>query len=141
MYVDYNPAIYAHKLLAARPIGGPEPPFEPKPGICTCVIASVPFASSGLQDQWWNNTCIASQSHQFFKFESCNSTNLTDGTIPFPMKTNHYYSSDSSYELMCNGQTWNLSGVQAQGVDLGSTLSFLPSDEDLVIMGHSLLGF
>jgi hypothetical protein len=148
VYVDYNPAVYAHTQLGlhlglemSATAGQPTPPFEPKPGICGCMLASAPFAASGLQDQWWNNTCIASSSGSFFKWESCNSSAPLDGTIPFPIKTNRYFSSDGGYVMRCNADAWNFTEAQALGLDLGSTVATLPSLEELVAMGHDVLQF
>lgn len=158
MYVDYTPAVYAHTLLweqraplpaaPASPSPSPSPspppsapPFEPKPGICACTIASAPFAASGLQDQWWNNTCIASSGSRFFKWESCNSSAPLDGTIPFPIRANRYFSANATYTMGCAGEEWGFAEAQARGVDLESSVADLPTLAQLVAWGHELLQF
>ena len=139
VYVDYTPAVYAHEHMDLRLGGGAG--FEPKPGICAATIASSPFAASGLQDQWWNNTCIASSGQNYFRWLSCNNTYPLDGVIPYPLKTNAYYSTDGSYEMKCNGETWNLTQAQSRGLDLGSSVSLLPDLDVLLVMLHDMLQF
>ena len=62
VYVDYAPIA----STAAKMLGGP-----PRNGYSSCAssIASYPWREEGLdgkQEQWWNNTCIASSSSSFF---------------------------------------------------------------------------
>jgi len=87
---------YAHKQLGLsyRPSSGddPEPPFETKPGRCHCSEANGAFSALGLQDQWWNNTCIASSGSNFYKLNTCNDSAPLNGVIPFPIKANRFYS-------------------------------------------------
>jgi len=141
VYVDYTPVTYAREHLGlSRPRDNPEPPFETKPGRCHCSEANGALSALGLQDQWWNNTCIASSGANFFKFNTCNDSAPLNGVIPFPIKTNRFFS-NSSYALHCNASLWNISEAQARGIDLGSTLSSLPTVSELVAMGHDVLQF
>jgi hypothetical protein len=150
VYVDFTPVVYARDHLGLR-LGPSSPPsssssspleFETKFGVCATEIASAPFAASGLQDQWFLNTCIANSSSRFFQWMSCNSSDLLGGTIPVPMQGNTYMSFDGGYEMSCGSTKWTaLSEVQAQGVDVGSTNSTLPSDQDLVALAHEVLQF
>jgi hypothetical protein len=150
VYVDYTPSAYAHNYLGLRlgPDGArtgegdddPQPPFETKPGRCHCSEANGAFSSVGLQDQWWNNTCIASSGQNFFKFNSCNNTYPLDGIIPYPIKDNRFFA-NSSYTVYCNGDTWNFTEAQALGIDVGSSTAPLPTLLQLIAMGHDVLQF
>lgn len=131
VYVDYTP------LLSTSDGFG----FETKFGVCATEIASAPFASKGLQDQWYGNTCIANSSSRFFLWMSCNSTDLLDGTIPVPLSGNRYMSSDGGYEMVCSGKHMNFTEVQAMGADLESTVSTLPTIQELVDLAHEVLQF
>ena len=57
------------------------------------------------------------------------------------MKGNRYMSSNGDYVMRCRGDALNFSQAQALGVDLGSTVSTLPSVDALVAMGHDVLQF
>jgi hypothetical protein len=137
IYPDYYPAMHATPFLAGAGEGLWPP--EGKPLACSANLATAPFTASGLQDQWWNNTCVAN-SGRIFKFGSCNASNPTDGGIPYPMKQNTYLL-NASYALKCGGETWNLSQAQAMGLEEGSVVEPLPTIQQLVDMARSLLRF
>ena len=64
VYVDYTPATSP----AGRALGGP-PRLGNGYNSCAASIASYPWRAAGLdglQEQWWNNTCIASSPDKFF---------------------------------------------------------------------------
>lgn len=140
IYVDYTPVQHAERVLGLGPPGKLGNGYS----VCATSIASYPFIAQGkegFQEQWWNNTCIASSSDQFFNFYECNATAPLDGTIPFPMKGNQYYSSTGDYSMHCRSATWNFSQANALGIDLGSSVSTLPSLQELVAMAHDRLQF
>ena len=173
VFADYSPAANGARRLGLTP---PPGPLGNGYGSCASSIASYPFIAmgkAGLQEQWWNNTCIASSADAFFDWcacqrpngrcplgppppahtsppyllfpsltaDECNSTHILDGTIPNPMKGNRYMSSNGDYVMRCKGDALNFSQAQALGVDLGSTVSTLPSVDALVAMGHDVLQF
>ena len=133
VYVDYTPGSAAG--LSQR-VGWSAP--EQKPPMCAGYITSFP-ASTGLADSWLNNTCIATTSASFFRFQACNSSNPLDGSIPVPLAGNHYYSTNASYQMKCGAEVWGLEEVQARGVDVGATLHPLPTTQQLLDMLGSLL--
>lgn len=138
VFADYSPVgRAAAKVLGQRPLGN---------GYSSCAtsIASYPWGANGVsghQDQWWNNTCIAASHSNFFTWYECNASAPTDGTIPFPMLNNVYYSSDGGYQMNCKSTIWNLTEAQAVGVDVGSSTFLLPTAEELTAMGHDVLQF
>ena len=141
VYVDYSPVAYAEGALA---LGAPVPRLGNGYSVCATSIASAPFLAQGLrgyQEQWWNNTCIAASPDQFHTWYECNATSPLDGTIPVPMQGNSYFSLTGDYRMHCRGTVWNLTQAQALGIDLGSTVSTLPSLAQLVAMGHDRLQF
>ena len=142
VFVDYTPAQYAERVLGL----GPQAPRKLGNGysVCATSIASSPWIAQGkegFQEQWWNNTCIASSPDQFFDFYECNASSPLDGAIPYPMKGNQYFSATGDYRLHCRSTVWNFSQANALGIDIGSTVSTLPSLEQLVAMGHDRLQF
>lgn len=141
VYVDYAPAQYAENTLG---LGAPVEKLGNGYSVCATSIASSPFIADGkegYQEQWWNNSCIASSPDQFFNWYECNVTAPLDGTIPYPMKGNAYYSQTGDYRMHCRGTTWNFTQAQALGIDLGSTIHTLPTVDELVAMGHDRLQF
>ena len=139
VYVDYTPATSP----AGRALGGP-PRVGNGYSSCASSIASYPWRAAGLdglQEQWWNNTCIASSPDKFFDWYECNSTHPLDGTIPFPMQRNTYLSPTADYRMHCRDTTWTLAEAQAAGVDVGSTAGALPTVDELVAMAHDRLQF
>ncbi len=145
-YVDFYPAMHATPYLGTGGGAGAGAgesllwPPESKPLACSANLATAPFTASGLQDQWWNNTCIANSGGRMFRFGSCNSSNPGDGGIPFPMRQNTYFL-NSTYMLNCGKESWNLSQVQERGLEEGSTVSPLPTTQQLVDMARDLLRF
>lgn len=137
VYVDYTPAITVSTELRER-IGWSVAGIESKPPMCSGYITSFP-AATGLADSWTQNNCIASTASSFFRFFACNSSDPLDGSIPVPMQNNRYFSTNASYSLQCGGEVWGLTEAQSRGVDLGSTVSELPTtDELLVMLGDTL---
>jgi len=141
VYVDYSPVMHAENALG---LGAPAEKLGNGYSVCATSIASAPFIAEGkegYQEQWWNNTCIASSPDQFFQWYECNSSHPLDGTIPFPMKGNSYFSSTGDYRMNCRGTGWNLTEAQQLGIDVGSTVSTLPTVDQIVEMAHDRLQF
>jgi hypothetical protein len=134
VFTDFSPAALA---AGPRRVGNGY-------GTCATSIASYPWGedgASGLQEQWYGNTCISQSAANFFNWYECNATHPRDGTIPFPMRGNTYRSNGSQYRMNCRGTVWNLTQAQAMGVDEGSTTGELPTPDELVAMGHGVLNF
>jgi len=159
VYVDYSPVTSPAVRALSLSLGEDTPAMRRKyprelssqrgggvgsgNGYSNCAATIAPWASAqlGLADQFRDNTCIASTSDHFFDwYNPCNNATPTDGSM-WLMSGNIYRSADGSYRNVCNGATWNLSQAQALGVDVGSVATTLPSTDELVAMGHSLLQF
>jgi hypothetical protein len=68
VYADYSPAANGARKL------GLTPPLGNGYGVCATSIASYPFIAmgkGGLQEQWYNNTCITSSRDAFFEWCAC----------------------------------------------------------------------
>ena len=133
VYVDFSPAFTSP---AARRVGWSAP--ESKPPMCAGMIVPTPDVP-GHAEVWLNNTCIASDSAHFFRFNSCNASNPLDGSIPVPLSGNRYYSQNATYALRCGGALWALPDAQARGLDVGSSLHALPTTAELVAMLEVIL--
>ena len=133
IYVDYSPVVHSP---AAQRVGWSAP--EGKPPMCSGMIVATPTVP-GMAEVWQNNTCIASDSAHFFRWENCNSTDPLDGGIPFPLSGNRYYSPNASYAMHCGAAAWTLSEAQERGLDLGSSLHSLPTTDELLAMLEDML--
>ena len=159
IYSDFTPATTSAVRALPLPLAADTPamrakyPVELSPmrrgglgsgngvGVCANSIAPWPAASLGLADQFRNNTCIVSNKGNIFEwFNPCNDSNPTDGSM-FLMSGNSYMTGDGVYLNRCNASAWNLTAAQSHGVDLGSTVSTLPSVDAIVGLAHALLGF
>ena len=134
VYVDLNPSLHAP---AARSVGWSAP--QSKPPMCSGFIVPTP-SLPGMHEVWCNNTCISTDPAHFFRWYSCNASNVSSGGIPWPLSGNRYYSANAGYVLGCDhNHTWDLEQAQQQGLDLGSTLHALPTTHELLAIMEGLL--
>ena len=99
--------------------------------------------SGAFGDHWENNTCITSSAGRAqWALNDCNANNPTDGTVPL-FSNNVYSNPDMGYAFPCgkNKTSLSLAEAQAVGVDVGSTVVPLFSNEEIIAAGHQLLMF
>ena len=62
-----------------------------------------------------------------------------DLTIP-RFSSNHLYTPDGTVIIECGKNKWNLTEAQSRGIDVGSKVAKLPSDDEIIQWGKDLLG-
>jgi hypothetical protein len=77
-----------------------------------------------LRDAWVNCTCIASTASAIYNID-CDPSTPQDGVVPV-LANNTFLIDSGEYQLQC-GSTWDLAQAQANGLDVGSTVSVTPS--------------
>lgn len=78
------------------------------------------------QDVWVNETCFAGAPGSLYSTDSCDPANPHTGTLPV-LANNTLYLDSGAYEMKCGGATWTLAEANAQGVDVGTTVSPSPN--------------
>ena len=91
-----------------------------------------------LIDVWSSNTCITKDSGAFFAFNSCNARAPLNGTIPL-FWNNTYASDDGNWTMNCGKTSWTLDEAQALGVEIGSTVIPVPTDDTIIAAARDLL--
>ena len=148
-YDTYNFIVYGgfkdylgHSVVAENNIyvysdvftgGGGSRPF--------CVVvngASREKLPSGWDEVWVNNVCIT-RNPSLYQFDRCDPNNLTD-LVPYTAN-NSFYVSDGFVYISCGNVNFTLAEYQAAGYDIGSTVSDLPTIEEIVAWGRQLLDF
>jgi hypothetical protein len=146
IYADYTPAAVALANLGGMGAGAAAA-LEAKYGgrvgngwgTCAMAYGTASFQPP-LADTWEGNTCIVAASAHIFDFNGCHPATPNDGNIP-ALTGNTYATGDGAYALKCGGETWTLAQAQAAGVDVGSSLVPVPSNDAILALGHQLLGF
>ena len=56
------------------------------------------------------------------------------------LANNHIYTPDGTMIVQCGNNKWNLTEAQSRGVDIGTKVGKLPSNDDIIQWGKDLLG-
>ncbi|XP_065920298.1 uncharacterized protein [Dysidea avara] len=100
--------------------------------------ASLTDIPSGWGEVWTNNTCVITSS-DIYHNSGCDPSHLK-GLVPFTAN-NQFYTANGTVSIQCGEKkTFTLQQYQALGYDIGSTVSKLPSNEEIVSWGKQLLG-
>ena len=99
--------------------------------------ASLTNLPSGWDEVWSNNTCIISSS-KVYDNGACDPSHLK-GLVPFTAN-NHFYTAAGNISIPCGGKVFTLEQYQLMGYDVGSTVSKLPTSEQIITWGKQLLG-
>ena len=100
--------------------------------------ASLTGLASGWDEVWSNNTCIISSS-VVYENGACDPSHLK-GLVPFTAN-NHFYTADGNITIPCGKNiTFTLAQYQALGYDIGTIVSKLPTNEEIIAWGKQLLG-
>ena len=100
--------------------------------------ASLTNLPSGWDEVWSNNTCIITSS-TVYDNSACDPSHLK-GLVPFTAN-NHLYTAAGNISIPCGkNTTLILKQYQAMGYDVGSTVSKLPTNDQIISWGKQLLG-
>ena len=110
-------------------------PNKIKPFCANSNGASLTNLPSGWGEVWTNNTCVTSSS-DVYHYGVCDPSHLK-GLVPFTAN-NWFYTENGTVSIDCDGKK-TLQQYQALGYDIGSTVSKLPSNGEIVSWGKMLL--
>ena len=84
-----------------------------------------------------SNRCVIG-ANNIYALGACDTKHL-DMTIPH-FANNNLYTPDGTVIIQCGSNKWNLTEAQSHGVDVGSKVSKLPEDDEIIQWGKDLLG-
>ena len=124
MYI-YPDAVHSYDLAS----------FFSKPYCLTSNGAIVPDPP---YEAWTNNTCVISNSN-VYTINQCDPSHLKV-IVPFTANNNFYTASGKVFMQCGEKNNYTLAQFQALGYDVGSTVSMLPSNMEIISWGKQLLG-
>ena len=92
---------------------------------------------SGWDEVWINNTCIT-RNPSIYQFNRCDPKDLTD-IVPYTAN-NSFYAPNKFVYISCRNVNFTLDEYKAMGYDIGSTVSDLPTIEQIIEWGRQILG-
>ena len=98
---------------------------------------SLPKGTSGYGDVYQNNKCVIGIQN-IYALGKCD-INHIDMTIPH-FANNQLYTPDGTVIIQCGSNQWNITQAQSHGIDVGSKVSKLPNDDDIIQWGKDLFG-
>jgi len=99
--------------------------------------ATLTRLASGWDEVWSNNTCVINSS-TVYSNDECDPSHLK-GLVPFTAN-NHFYTATGNISIPCGkGTVFTLEQYQSMGYDIGSTVSKLPTNDQIIAWGKQLL--
>lgn len=102
------------------------------------------------QHNYSNNTCVMLYDKHYGSAGDCHAANISSGICRnvdptsgdqcmLDLSNNRYYTPYGNASVSCNGAEVPLADLQAGGVELGSTVDVLPSNEQIIAWGKAIL--
>lgn len=86
---------------------------------------------------WFNNTCIIGNP-VIYAYGNCNPNDLTNPPVP-KTSNNKFHVPQKTVQINCGNFIWNLPQYQAKGYDLGSSVSDVPTIDQIIQWGKQIL--
>ena len=98
-------------------------------------IMSLYLGTSGYGDVYSNNICILENS-DLYELGNCDVNHL-DQMIPY-FANNRYYTKTGNISVHCGKYHWTLEQFQARGFEIGTKVSRLVPDDEVIRWGKEL---